>query len=182
MSDHEILLRWLASAAARLGWSRRMRELGGLACALVALRLLPEVLEILGVPSPVLSALTPLLVIAALAVVALSAWRLASPTTLAHAAGAADTRAGLKDQLRSAHWFAQRGARDAFVELLVARASQTVEQLDARRLFPMAAPRSVLTALALALFTGLLAWFSPRFALPVTPDAVASTDRKRQCA
>jgi hypothetical protein len=175
MSDREILLRWLASAAARLGWSRRMRELGWLACALVALRLLPEVLKVLGVPSLVLSALTPVLVIAALAVAALSAWRLASRTTLAHAAGAADTRAGLKDQLRSAQWFALRGPQDAFVELLLARAAQTVERLDARRLFPMAAPRSVLAALALAIFTGFLAWFSPRFALPVTPDAVAST-------
>src|SRR4029450_10572495 len=76
MSDREILLRWLATAATRLGWSRRVRELGRLACALVALRLVAEVLEMLNVPGPVRSALTPLLVIAAVAVAAVVAWRL----------------------------------------------------------------------------------------------------------
>ena len=173
MSDHEILLRWLATAAARLGWSRRMPELGRLACALVALRLLAEVLETFGVPAPVQSAVVALLVIAALAVVALFSWRLARPTTLAQAAGAADTRARLKDELKSAHWFAQRAARDAFVELLLARAARTAQTLNARRLFPLAVPHSVLAALALAIFTGSLAWFSPRIALPVMQESMS---------
>ncbi|HEV8644269.1 MAG TPA: hypothetical protein VGR01_01720 [Burkholderiales bacterium] len=173
MSDHEILLRWLATAAARMGWNRRMRELGRYACALVALCLLAEVLETFGVPAPVLSAAAPLFVIAALAIVALLTWRLAYPTTLAQAAGAADTRAGLKDELKSAHWFAQRTARDAFVELLLTRAARTAQTLDARRLFPLAVPRSALAALSLAILTGALTWFSPRIALPVTQEPMS---------
>jgi hypothetical protein len=173
MSHHEILLRWLATAAARMRWSRRMRDLGQLACALVALCLLAEVLEIFGVPARNFSAFAPLFLIVALAIVALFAWRLAHATTLAQAAGAADTRAGLKDELKSAHWFAQRSARDAFIELLLARAARTAQTLDARRLFPLAVPRSVLVALPLAILTGTLTWFSPRIALPVTQELIS---------
>jgi hypothetical protein len=173
MSDHEILLRWLATAAARMGWNRRMRELGRFAFALVVLRLLAEVLEIFSVPASVLSAVGTLLAIAALAVVALLIWRLAYATTLAQAAGAADTRAGLKDEFKSAHWFARRGAQDAFVELLLARAARTARTLDARRLFPLAIPRSVFAALALAILSGTLAWFSPRIALPVMQEPIS---------
>jgi hypothetical protein len=173
MSDREILFRCLARVAARLGWSRRMRELGRFASALVALWLLAEVVRALGVPAPVLVALVPLLMIASLVLVALFAWRLACATTLAQAAGAADSRADLKDQLKSAHWFAQRPARDPLVELLLNNAAHTAQKLDARRLFPLAAPRSALAALALAIFTGCLGWFSPRIALPVMPESLA---------
>jgi hypothetical protein len=174
MSDREILLHWLATAAARLGWRRRVRELGWFACALAALCLLAEVLEALGVAAPALAASARLLLVAALAVVALFAWLITRPTTLAEAARAADTRAGLKDELKSAHWFAQRAAREALVELLLTRAAQTAQGLDARRLFPVGLPRSALVALALAVLVGCLAWFSPRIALPVGPQVSAS--------
>jgi hypothetical protein len=173
MSDHEILLRWLATAAARMSWSRRMRDLGRFVCALAALGLLAEVLEIFGVPAPVLSAAAPAFAAAALAVVAVFAWRLTRPTTRAQAAGAADTRAGLKDEFKSAHWFAQRAERDAFVELLLMRAARTAQTLDARRLFPIAVPRSMLAALTLATLTGALTWFSPRIALPITQEPMS---------
>jgi len=75
MSNHEILFRWLARAAARMGWNRRMRDLGRFACALVVLPLLAEVLEIFGVPAHIQSAVAILLVVAALAVLALFTWR-----------------------------------------------------------------------------------------------------------
>ncbi len=175
MSDREVLLQWLAKAAARQRWGRRLQELGRLACALVALRLLPEVLQVLGIPDPVLSALTPLLIRAAAAFVALSGWRLSHPTTLADAAGAADAQANLNDELQSARWYAQRTGSDAFVELLLKRAAQTAQRLDTRRLFPIAAPRSVGAALALSVLTGFLAWLSPRLTLPVGSIAVAGT-------
>jgi hypothetical protein len=174
MSDRDTLLRWLTTAAARAGWSRRMPELGRFACALIALALLGEVFQALSLPAPFLSTLTALLVLAALGVVALFVWRLARPITLAQAAQAADTRAGLKDQLKSAHWFAQRPAPDALVELLLTRAARTAQRLDARGLFPLGVPRSALAALALAIVTGVLAWFSPRIALPTAPDSAAA--------
>jgi hypothetical protein len=174
MSDRDTLLRWLTTAAARAGWSRRMPELGRFACALIALPLLAEAFQALSFPPAVLSTLNSLLVLAALAVAALFAWRLARPTTLAQAAEAADARAGLKDQLKSAHWFAQRPAPDALVELLLTRAARTAQRLDARGLFPLGVPRSALAALALAIFTGALAWFSPRIAWPTARDSVAA--------
>jgi hypothetical protein len=172
MSDREILLRWLGKAALRLGWSRRMPELGRLACALVGLRMVPEVLETLGAASSFVSALSPLLIGAALALVLLFAWRFARPITLAQAAGAADAGAGLKDELKSAHWFAERPARDAYIDLLLARAAHTARRLDPRRLFPLRVPRSAVAALVLGILTGSLAWFSPRIALPVMRETL----------
>jgi hypothetical protein len=174
MSDRDTLLHWLTTAAARAGWSRRMPELGRFACVLIALALLAEVFQALSLPPPFLSTLTALLVLAALCVAALFAWRLARPITLAQAAQAADTRAGLKDQLKSAHWFAQRPAPDALVELLLMRAARTAQRLDARGLFPLGVPRSALAALVLALVTGALAWFSPRIAWPTARDSAAA--------
>jgi hypothetical protein len=175
MSDREILLRWLTAAAARLSWKRRVRELARLACCLVALLLFAEVLAAFGAPAPVLSALAPLLVLTALAVIALFAWRLVGPTTLAQAAAAADTGAGLKDELKSAHWFAQRGARTALIELLLERAARTAQKLEARRLFPLGVPRSALAAVILTVLTGLMVWFAPRIALPFAQESVVAS-------
>ena len=176
MSDHDILFRWLATAAARMGWNRRMRELGRLACAIFALSLLAVVLQIFGVLVDAKSMVAALLAIAALVVAGLFLWRLTRATTLAQAAGAADIRAGLKDELKSAHWLAQGGARDAFVELMIARAARTAQALDARRLFPFAVPRSALAALSLAILTVVLAGLAPRIALPVVRERISGPD------
>ena len=174
MSDREILFRWLTKAATRLSWNRRVHDLSGLAWALVALWFATEVLEAMGLPAPVLTALASLLLIAALLVVAWFTWRLVRPTTLTQAAEAADRSADLKDELKSAHWFAQRGPRNAFVDVLLTRAAQTAQTLDARRLFPLGVPRSAFSAFGLAVVAGSLAWLSPRIALPVMKEPVAA--------
>src|SRR5215470_19892643 len=174
MSDREILFHWLTKAAVRLSWNRRVHDLSGLAWVLLALWLVAEILEACGLPSPVLTALASLLLIAALLVVAWFTWRLVRATTLNQAAEAADRRADLKDELKSAHWFAQRGPRNAFVDVLLTRAAQTAQTLDARRLFPMGVPRSALSAFGLAIAAGALTWLSPRIALPVMNEPVAA--------
>jgi hypothetical protein len=166
MSDREILFRSLRRVAARLSWSRRVPELGRLVCLLVALALAAEILKVFGVPAQVLSGLAPLLLFIALVAVAVFVWRIVRPTTLAQAAGAADARAGLRDELKSAYWFAEHPARDAFVEVLLARAARTAQAIDPRGLIPLAMPRSARAALVLALLTGALAWFSPRLNFP----------------
>lgn len=166
MSDGDIVLHWLARASARLGWSRRIRELGRLACALIALALFVEILAAFGTPDLVIAGLAPLLLMVAVALLVVFAWRIARPATPAQAAGAADSRAGLHDELKSAHWFAQHLGREAPIELLLRRAAQTAQRLDTRHLFPLRAPRSMVAALALAVVTGGLGWFSPRVALP----------------
>jgi hypothetical protein len=175
MSDHETLLRWLATAAARMSWDRRLRELGRFVCSLAILGLVAQVFNIFVLPRSVALALDSLLVVAALVVVALFAWRLARGMTLAQAAGAADARASLKDELKSAHWFAQFSVRDAFVDLLMTHAARTAQTLDVRRLFPLAMPNSILTAIALGMLAGALAWFSPRIALPVILGPLSGT-------
>jgi len=162
MSDRDILLHWLTAAAARLSLSRRVRELGWFACALAALGFCIEILKMLSVPAVVLSALAPILVMAAAALTALLAWRLAKPTTLAQAAYAADAAAGLKDELKSAHSFVHHAADGALVERMLARAARTAQALDVRRTFLLDLPRSMLAAFALAFCGGALAWFSPR--------------------
>ena len=173
MSDREILLRWLANAAARMSWNRRIRELGRFACVLAALLLLAEGLKIFGVPLPFTSAVDPLLAIVALAVVVLLTWWLVRSTTLAQAAGAADSRADLKDELKNARWFAQFAAGDAFIELLLTRAARTAQALNIRQLFPLAVPNSLKFALVLALVAGTMAWYSPRITLPVIQQLIA---------
>src|SRR5260370_24035610 len=102
-----------------------MRVLGRFVCALAALGLIAEVLEIFGVPAPVLSAVAPVLAAAALAVVALFAWRLTRPTTRAQAAGAADTPARLKGALQNAPWFPPRAPPDTLRPLRPARPAPT---------------------------------------------------------
>ncbi len=162
MSDHEILLRWLAKAAARMNWNRRIRDLGQFACVFVAVWLLVEVITALRPPAPALTAVHVALMVIALSVAVLLAVRLTRTATLSEAAWATDTRASLKDELKSALWFVQVDQRDAFVELLVKRAARTTQKLSAQRLFPFAVPRSILFALALTLVTSALAWLSPR--------------------
>ncbi len=175
MSDREILSHRLAAVAARLGWSRRLPELGRLACALAALTLAGEVLQVLGLPSRFLSALTPVFLVTALAVSALFLVRIVRPATLSEAAGAADARGGLKDELKSAHWFAQGATADAFVEALLARAARTAQTLEVSSLIPLGVPRSAHAALVIAILTGALAWLSPRLSFPGMVLGLVST-------
>jgi hypothetical protein len=171
MSDREVLAEALAKVAARLRWAHRLRELARGACILTALPLLAQGLALLGVPAAARTALAPLLVMVALAVLALLAWRLTRPVTLSQAAGAADARADLKDELKSALWFSRGPPHDARVERLLARAARSASALDRPRLFPIGVPRSALGALALGLCAGALAWFPPGSPAPAPPAA-----------
>jgi len=173
MSERDILHRWLARAAARLRTDRRLRDLGTLACALLTLLALHQVLRAALPVPPVIAAVTPLFVLAALGCLAVFAWRLTRRVTLAEAAAAADARADLKDELKSAYWLGEPDSRHALVALLVRRASIDVQRLDLSRLFPLRAPRSALAALGLALLTGGLAWLSPRVAVPASDGPAA---------
>jgi hypothetical protein len=170
MSERDILLRWLAGAAARLRVARRLRDAGMLGCALFGLLALHQIVRAL-VPVPaVVAALTPLFILATLACAGRFAWRLSRRVTLAEAAGAADARAGLKDELKSAYWLGERSAearaRPALVPLLMRRAAGDAQRLDPRRLFPLRLPGSMAAALGLALLTATLGWLSPRIAYP----------------
>jgi hypothetical protein len=175
MSERDILLRWLAGAAARLCVARRLRDAGMLGCALFGLLALHQIVRALLPVPAVVAALTPLFILAALACAGAFAWRLSRRVTLAEAAGAADARAGLKDELKSAYWLGERNAearaRPALLPLLMRRAAGDAQRLDARRLFPLRVPSSMAAALGLALLTAALGWFSPRIAYPTAESS-----------
>jgi hypothetical protein len=170
MSERDILLHWLAGAAARLRVARRLREVGTLGCVLFGLLALHQVARALTAAPAIVDALTPVLLLVACVCAGLLAWRLSRRVTLAEAAGAADARANLKDELKSAYWLSERPAearvRQALVPLLLRRAAGDAQRLDPRRLFPVRLPASMAAALALGLLTAVLGWFSPRIAYP----------------
>src|SRR3990172_12914914 len=57
------------------------------------------------------------------------------------AAAALDKRAGLRDGLRSAHWFVRHGPSGPWYALQVARAARAVATLHVGRLLPLQVPR-----------------------------------------
>lgn len=145
-----------------MSWNRRIRDLGRFGCLFVAIWLLVEVITAFSLPAPARTAVHIVFVVVALSLAGALTVRLARATTLNEAAWACDTRASLKDELKSALWFVHLDQRDSFVELLVKRAARTAQALNPRRLFPLAVPRSVVFALALTLVTSALALLSPR--------------------
>jgi hypothetical protein len=166
MSEREILTRWLGHAVRRLRLNLWLREASAMACWLLFVGAVYQLLRLARVVPEVLAALLPLFVLSALALVAWFAWRLMRRPTLEHAAAAADQRADLKDELGSALWFAQQSGRTPMVELLLERATQTVQRLEPERVFPVIVPRGLPVAGVLALLAGVLAGLSPRVGEP----------------
>ena len=76
---------------------------------------------------------------------------------LGHAAGVADMRAGLNDEIKSAYWFMRQDDSSPWIEHLVGRAAGTARRLDPRRLVPVAIPKRFGVALALFVLLQLLA-------------------------
>jgi hypothetical protein len=164
MSEHDFLHRWLARAAARMRACERLRVAGLLACALLGLLALRLALRALLPVPPVLAALTPLFLLAALACVAVFGWLFARRVTLAQAAAAADARAGLNDELKSAYWLGEPAPREGIVALLLQRACDDARRLDARRLFPLRTPSTAVAALGLGALCAALGGLVPQIA------------------
>jgi len=175
MSERDTLLNWLDRAAARVHRADWLREGVALLAALFALAALHQVLRAT-IPVPdVFAALVPFLVFAAAGLGAVAGLRLWRRPTREHAATVADARAQLRDELRSALWFAQRGEDGPLTELLVAHAGRTAAALDARRLFPLTVPRGLVAALALAVLGVGSAWFLPSASLPAAAPGSSQT-------
>lgn len=174
MSERDTLLSWLDRAAARTCHALRLRDGIALACALLALLALHHWLP-LAIPTPaVRAALAPFFLFAAAGAIALFAMRAARRPTLEQAAGAADARAGLRDELRSALWFARRGGDDGpLADLLVARAALTARALDVHKLFPLSVPGRLVAAFALVLLAAISTRLVPRVDLPANSQASA---------
>ena len=80
-------------------------------------------------------------------------WSQIGGRQLGRAAGVADIRAGLNDEIKSAYWFMRQDDSSPWIDLLVGRAAATARRLNPRRLVPVAIPKRF--GIALALF-GLL--------------------------
>ena len=80
-------------------------------------------------------------------------WSQLGGRQLGRAAGVADTRAGLNDEIKSAYWFMRQDDSSPWIDFLVGRAAATARRLNPRGLVPVAIPK--LFGITLALF-GLL--------------------------
>ena len=80
-------------------------------------------------------------------------WSQIGGRQLGRAAGVADVRAGLNDEIKSAYWFMRQDDSSPWIDLLVGRAAATARRLNPRRLVPVTIPKRF--GIALALF-GLL--------------------------
>jgi hypothetical protein len=82
----------------------------------------------------------------------------------ARAAGEADTRAALKNELASAYWFLQSDARSEWIAAQLQRAAHTASGLEATRLIPLRLPLRPMVALAGALAALAVLWIAPPLA------------------
>jgi hypothetical protein len=170
MAPRESLLRWLKAAATRVRWQRALHDAMWAAAGLMVLAAChATVVAFAGAPA-IVTAIRPLLLLVAFAIVAGFGVRRWPPADLAVVAAAADARAGLHDELLSAHWFATRADADPFVDRHVRHAVQIAGALDVARLFPLRVPGHAVAAGAVALLIAVAAHAWPRMRDATAPD------------
>ena len=162
MQYRDALISSLTLIARRMRLRAALRELTWAACALASTLLVYQILAAL-IPAPaVASALKALLVLLFIGSIGFFAVRAARRITLAQAAAATDACADLKDELKTAYWFARQGEALPLIDLQIRRAVLALHKLHPNKLFTIAITRRAFAALGLALIAGWLAWFSPR--------------------
>lgn len=180
MKDREVILGVLRRVVHRLQVRRTLQQSGFSACVvlftLIALQLASPV-PMTGVSVTGTGVRT--VVVALLAILAAGiVWRALRQVTLAQAAGEADARAHLRDELKSAYWFVSSAEHSPFTELQVARAAATASRLDPNAIVPIRPPHSLFAAAGLGAVLVLTTWMTPQLshswgtagAAPVTAD------------
>jgi hypothetical protein len=162
MSEHESILHALQPIARRMWWRGLRDQIVAGLCVVLAAALVYQVLRLIA-PSAT-QVWRVLFGLVAVGAVAWVAWRAQQQFSLARAAGEADERANLKDELKSAHWFLQGEQRSPLINMLLQRAANTAKSLAAQRVVPGGAPRGIALLAVLAVLTGALAWWSPQLA------------------
>jgi hypothetical protein len=109
----------------------------------------------------VVSALQPLFILAAAAILVIFIVRAIPSVTLAQAAGAADAKANLHDELKTAYWLATRSRHSPLESLQMRRARATAQRLDGRALIAPLSRGRIGAALVLALTGGIFMQFAP---------------------
>lgn len=162
MESRAILEAWLDGAVARVRAQRRVRVAAWLAAVLLVLGAAHVTTVRLIASPPVVEALRAFWLLAAVfAIVAAGAGLLSRPRRAAVAA-AADRRAGLRDELASAHWFGASGLASPWIDAHLARAATTTGSLTTGALFPLVVPRRAVVVGCAALVVALAAGTWPR--------------------
>jgi len=181
MSDQEVILRALELVRRRLRLSRALRDAAIVSGMVAVLLVLWRVLYLFPgravlAATAVLAAL--LVLVAGLLLLVRSA--LVARCTLGGAAALADARAGLTDELQSAHWFLQHPTPSPWVEAQVAHAARSAGRLKPAALFPVRFGRRGLIAASAGPLMVVMAWLVPPLAPPsdaavaALPEAQAS--------
>ncbi|MSQ59166.1 MAG: hypothetical protein EXR36_05845 [Betaproteobacteria bacterium] len=177
MSARQFLILWLSQVAGRLRMIRGIHAGASVTFWLLGILVLYQVLRGV-IPYPEVQALLPLLVIAAVAATGYGAMRMIRTASLSEAAGVADQKANLRDQLKSAYWFAQLPCVQPAVELLVQRASRAARERHPREILPLQVPKSAWGSLGLMLVVAILAAWPPQWARSVKmPESSAVAAR-----
>ena len=116
-------------------------------CLLLATLVTVKIIRMLvpiSAPSPTL-----IVLMAATVYVLFFLWSQVGARQLGLAAGVADTRGDLHDELKSAYWFMRQDHRTIWTEAQVERAAHTARGLQPRKLVPLVMPQRLWAALAL---------------------------------
>jgi hypothetical protein len=140
LPERQLLVQWLGRTTRRMQARSRLRELGWMVCTVLSALGIYLLLDALGVPIPALIALAALLLLGVGAAAAFFAWRCVHRTDLSSAAGEADSRLDLKDELKTAFWFARDDVPSATEVLMLRHAAETVRRLDPRVACPLRIP------------------------------------------
>ena len=132
----------------KVRFNQTLHHLSVATCLVLGALLLIEVAPLL---VPVSAPRGSLIVTAGLAAfLAFLIWSQVGGWRLERAAGVADQRADLHDEIKSAYWFIRQDDSSPWIDFLVGRAAQTARRLDPRRLVPVTIPKRF--GLALVLF------------------------------
>lgn len=176
MHEREYLLRWLDAAAARLRFDHLAHTAAALAAVACGALLLHRLIALAVPVDAVRSALLPLLIMIAFAGSCAVLWRARRTPDANDAAHAADRRAQLHDQLRSARWFADRAQTTPQIDLLLQRASNSAHAHSVAEAFPRRVPNALWWALAFLALSALLAqWHPPGRTVDATAQATAAS-------
>jgi len=184
MKDSEVILSVLRNIERRLWLRRVLQDIAYGACvilfSLIALQFVGVALSS-AVPAVGTGARTAV-VAAVLMLGAYVAWRALRQVTLAQAAGEADARARLKDELKSAYCFLSTPAASPFAELQITRAAVTARRLDPGAIVPGRLPRSLYATVGLSAALLLVTWVAPRQSHPWdgADSAVVAAARETQ--
>jgi hypothetical protein len=155
MNHHEVILETLRRLRRRVLLNRLAKDLvGGLGLILLAW----IGIQISGGGPAFRGVVVGLL---AVALVGAIVWELIRRESLGRTAGLADSRGGLKDEMKTAYSFIHEERSSPWIQLQISRAVDTLRDLDAKTIAPITVSGRLLFADGVLLVVGALLWATP---------------------